>query len=45
MGIEKGKKILIIGASGLVGGLIAKFCEEKKISSKSKSIEQVFVTN
>ena len=28
--IEKGKKILLIGASGLVGGLIAKFCEEKK---------------
>ena len=44
MGIEKGKKILIIGASGLVGGLIAKFCEEKNII-KSKSIEQVFVTN
>jgi uncharacterized protein YbjT (DUF2867 family) len=28
--IEKEKKILLIGASGLVGGLIAKFCEEKK---------------
>ena len=30
MDIEKNKKILLIGASGLVGGLIAKFCEEKK---------------
>ncbi|MFL2716357.1 MAG: hypothetical protein ACJ0E3_00775 [Gammaproteobacteria bacterium] len=30
MDIEKNKKILLIGASGLVGGLIAKFCEENK---------------
>ena len=54
MDIEKGKKILIIGASGLVGGLIAKFCEEKKyhqiqinrtsLCNKSDLIEEI-VTN
>ena len=54
MDIEKDKKILLIGASGLVGGLIAKFCEEKKyhqvqinrtsLCNKSDLIEEI-VTN
>ena len=51
MDIEKDKKILLIGASGLVGGLIAKFCEEKKyhqiqinrtsLCNKSDLIEEI----
>ena len=54
MDIGKDKKILLIGASGLVGGLIAKFCEEKKyhqvqinrtsLCNKSDLIEEI-VTN
>ena len=51
MDIGKDKKILLIGASGLVGGLIAKFCEEKKyhqvqinrtsLCNKSDLIEEI----
>ena len=54
MDIGKDKKILLIGASGLVGGMIAKFCEEKKyhqvqinrtsLCNKSDLIEEI-VTN